>query len=180
LYNAFSSGNSKNQALLSNKHFWENMMPYSFANFVARGTGVDLPPKPNFDPPKLTPLRKPIADSTIGLFTTSGMQSPSDPRLLETEDTSFRLVHRDTPLSKLLIAHKTVVRKWAVEDRNVAFPLDRMKELEADGTIGRLAHTAVSMVGSVAQFTALVQNTVPAIKQIYDAQGVDLVFLFPF
>jgi D-proline reductase (dithiol) PrdB len=105
---------------------------------------------------------------------------PDDPPLGETEDISFRLVHRDTAVSKLVIAHQTKVRKWAVEDPNVAFPLDRMKELEADGTIKRLAHTAVSMVGSIQRFTDLVEQTVPAIKQIYDSQGVDLVFLFPF
>ncbi len=105
---------------------------------------------------------------------------PSDPLLGETEDISFRLVHRDAPVSKLVIAHQTKVRKWAVEDPNVAFPLDRMKELEAEGVIKRLAHTAVSMVGSIQRFTALVEQTVPAIKQIYDSQGVDLVFLFPF
>jgi len=38
---------------------------------------------------------------------------PEDPLLGETEDISFRLVHRDTPgLKKLIIAHQTKVRKW--------------------------------------------------------------------
>jgi hypothetical protein len=36
------------------------------------------------------------------------------------------------------------------------------------------------MVGSIERYTELVEQTVPAIKQVYDAQGVDLVFLFPF
>ncbi len=83
-------------------------------------------------------------------------------------------------MSRLVVAHKTKVRKWAVEDLNVAFPLERMKELEAEGAFKRLAHTAVSMVGSIQRYTELVEQTVPAIKQIYDSQGVDLVFLFPF
>ena len=43
-----------------------------------------------------------------------------------------------------------------------------------------MAHTAVSMEGSVAQFTTVMEKTVPAMKQIYDSQGVDLVLLFPF
>jgi hypothetical protein len=78
-----------------------------------------------------------------------------------------------------VIAHQTKVRKWAVEDPNVAFPLDRMKELEAEGTIKRLAHTAISMVGSIERFTDRVEQTVPVVKQIDDSQGADLVFLFP-
>ena len=155
-------------------------MPYSYSRLFAELTGRNFENRPVFDPPMLTPLRKPIAESTIGLFASCGAQMPDDPPLGETEDISFRLVHRDTAVSKLAIAHQTKVRKCAVEDPNVAFPLDRMKELEADGTIKRLAHTAVSMVGSIQRFTELVEQTVPAIKQIYDAQGVDLVFLFPF
>jgi D-proline reductase (dithiol) PrdB len=53
-------------------------------------------------------------------------------------------------------------------------------ELEAEGTIGRLAPGAVSMVGSITKFTELIQKTAPAIKEVFDAQEVDLVFLFPF
>jgi D-proline reductase (dithiol) PrdB len=155
-------------------------MPYSYARLFTELTGRNFPNRPVFDPPQLTPLRKPISQSTIGLFVSCGAQLPEDPPLGETEDISFRLVPRDTPVSKLVISHQTKVRKWAVEDPNVAFPLDRMKELEAAGTIGRLAHTSVSMVGSVQRFTDLVEQTVPAMKQIYDSQGVDLVFLFPF
>ena len=76
-----------------------------------------------------------------------------------------------------MISHKTLVRKWAVEDLNVAYPIDRLKELEAEGTFKRLAHTNVSMVGSLERYTELVEQTVPAIKAIFDAQGVDLVLL---
>ena len=90
------------------------------------------------------------------------------------------MLHRDTPLSSLTLSHKTAVRKWAEEDLNVAYPLDRLKELEAEGAIGGVAHTAVSMVGSIRRSTELLEVTVPAIQQIYDSQGVDLVLLFPF
>jgi D-proline reductase (dithiol) PrdB len=155
-------------------------MPYSYSRLFEEVTGRKFENRPVFDPPRLTPLRKPIADSTIGLFATCGAQLPDDPQLGETEDISFRLIHRDTPMSRLVVAHKTKVRKWAVEDLNVAFPLERMKELEAEGAYKRLAHTAVSIVGSIQRYTELVEQTVPAIKQVYDSQGVDLVFLFPF
>jgi len=155
-------------------------MPYSYARLFAELNGRAFENRPVFDPPRLAPLRKPIAQSTIGLFGSCGAQLRQDPPLGETEDISFRLVPRDTPVSSLVVSHQTRVRKWAVEDPNVAFPLDRLKELEADGTIGRLAHTAVSMVGSIQRFTEFVEHTVPAIEQIYESQGVDLVFLFPF
>jgi D-proline reductase (dithiol) PrdB len=155
-------------------------MSYSYSRLFEEVTGRKFENRPVFDPPRLTPLRKPIAETTIGLFASCGAQLPEDPILGETEDISFRLIPRDTPMSRLMVAHKTKVRKWAVEDLNVAFPLERMRELESEGRYRRLAHTAVSMVGSIQRYTELVEQTVPAIKQIYDSQGVDLVFLFPF
>lgn len=153
-------------------------MPYSFVRLLNE-LGRDIP-RPQFDPPSLTPLRKPIAESTVGLFLSCGVQLVTDPPLGETEDIGFRLVHRDAPRADLVMSHKTIVRKWADDDLNVGYPIEPMRDLEADRTIGRLAHTAVSIVGSIERYTELIDETVPAVKQIYDAQGVDLVLLFPF
>ena len=87
---------------------------------------------------------------------------------------------REVSPTELVVAHQTPVRHWALEDLNVAYPRDRLVELEQEKAIGRLAPRAVSMVGSISQYTELLQRTVPAIKEEFDSQGVDLVFLFPF
>jgi D-proline reductase (dithiol) PrdB len=156
-------------------------MPFSYVQFM-----TDLmapkpyPRQPIFEPPRLTPLRKPISESTIGIFTSAGIQLRSDTFLAETNDLSYRLIDRGIPYSELTVAHQTPVRVWALEDLNVAFPRERLAELEAEGTIGRLAPRAVSMVGSITKFTELLQKTVPSIKEVFDTQGVDLIFLFPF
>jgi D-proline reductase (dithiol) PrdB len=153
-------------------------MPYSFSRLLAE-SGRTIP-MPEFDPPRLTPLRRPVSESTVGLFVSCGAQLPDDPALLETEDVSFRLLHRDVPLERLVVSHKTLVRTWALEDLNVAYPIERLKELEAEGVYRRLAHTNVSMVGSIERYTELMEQTVPAIKAVFDSQGVDLVLLLPF
>lgn len=153
-------------------------MPFSFVRLLNE-LGRDIP-RPVFEPPALAPLRKPLAESTVGLFLSCGVQCVDDPLLAETEDITFRLVNRDVPRDKLVMAHKTVVRKWADEDINVGYPIDAMRALEADGTIGRLAHTAVSIVGSIERYTEFIEQTLPAVKAVYDAQGVDLVLMVPF
>lgn len=156
-------------------------MPFNYVEFMTElMTPQPYPPPPNFDPPRLTPLRKPISESTIGIFTSAGVQPANDAPLAETNDLSFRLIPQDLPPSELVIAHKTPVRVWAQQDINVAFPRDRLFELEAEGTIGRLAPRSVSMVGSITKFTELIEKTVPAIQQEFECQEVDLVFLFPF
>jgi D-proline reductase (dithiol) PrdB len=156
-------------------------MPFSYIQFM-----TDLmapkpyPRQPDFEPPRLTPLYKPISQSTIGIFTSAGIQLHSDRPLAETNDLSYRLIDRVVPYSDLTVAHQTPVRAWALEDLNVAFPRERLVELEAEGVIGRLAPQAVSMVGSITAFTELLQKTVPAIQREFEEQSVDLVFLFPF
>lgn len=156
-------------------------MPFSYVQFMTELMAPKLYPRqPVFEPPSLTPLRKPIRQSTIGIFTSAGIQLRSDTPLAETNDLSYRLIDRSVPYSELTVAHQTPVRVWALEDLNVAFPRERLIELEAEGTIGRLASRAVSMVGSITTFTGLLQKTVPAIQRELEDQGVDLLFLFPF
>ena len=155
-------------------------MPFSYVQFMTELMAPQpYPRQPNFVPPRLTPLRKPISQSTIGIFTSAGIQLRDDAPLSETNDLSYRLIDRRTPYSELTIAHQTPVRRWALEDMNVAFPRDRLVELEAEGVIGGLAPRTVSMVGSISKYTELLKSTVPAIKEEFDRQGVDLVFLFP-
>jgi D-proline reductase (dithiol) PrdB len=156
-------------------------LPFSYVQFMTELMAPQpYPRQPNFAPPRITALRKPISQSTIGIFTSAGIQLRADTPLSETNDLSYRLIDRRTPYSELTIAHQTPVRRWALEDMNVAFPRDRLIELEAEGVIGGLAPRAVSMVGSISKFTELLKTTVPAIKDEFDRQGVDLVFLFPF
>ncbi len=115
-------------------------MPFSYVEFMTRLMAPQpYPTPPNFRPPRLAPLRKPISESTVGIFTSAGVQMVDDKPLAETNDLSCRLIARDAPASEMVIAHRTPVRVWAVQDINVAFPRDRLIELEAEGTIGRLA-----------------------------------------
>lgn len=156
-------------------------MPFSYIEFMsALMAPKPYPRQPEFEPPALTPLRKPIAQSTIGIFTSAGIQLRGDTPMAETNDLSYRLIDSSIPYTELTVSHRTPVRVWALEDLNVAFPRQRLEELQTEGVIGRLAPRAVSMVGSITKFSQLLQSTVPAIKNDLDAQDVDLLFMFPF
>ena len=155
-------------------------MPFEFMPYLAELTGRPMQPYPVFDPPRLTPLRRPIAECTLGVFTSAGVRHRDQPPLAVTADLSYRLVERDWPLAELVVDHEAPVRGWAEQDLNVAYPRDRLLELEGEGVIGRLAPRAVSMVGSITQYTPLVEEAVPRIQAEFAAQGVDLVLLLPF
>jgi D-proline reductase (dithiol) PrdB len=155
--------------------------PYSYYD-LARNQGFDgvTLPDVDFPAPRLTPLRKPIAESTIGLYASCGLYRLGDPPPARTNDFNYRLIDRDIPVTELGMGHLSGVRVWGEQDLNVVYPRDRMIELEAEGVFKRLAPQAVSLVGSISKYTELVETVVPKILAEYERQGVDLVMLMPF
>jgi D-proline reductase (dithiol) PrdB len=156
-------------------------MPFKYVEFMTQL----MAPKPYpaqavFDPPKLTPLRKPIEECILGVFTSCGAQLKNDQLMVETNDLSYRLLDRDTPLAELKLSHMTPARKWALEDLNVAYPRDRLVELEAEGVFKKLAPQAVSMVGSITLYTELLTEVTPRIMAEFEKQKVDLALILPF
>jgi D-proline reductase (dithiol) PrdB len=156
-------------------------MPFKYVEFMTQL----MAPKPYpaqavFDPPKLTPLRKPIEECILGVFTSCGAQLKNDQLMVETNDLSYRLLDRDTPLAELKLSHMTPARKWALEDLNVAYPRDRLVELEVEGVFKKLAPQAVSMVGSITLYTELLTEVTPRIMAEFEKQKVDLALILPF
>src|ERR1700730_6778312 len=85
-------------------------------------------PRPD-NPVITTPLRKPLAECTVALVTTAGLELPSQPPFdttIKMGDSSFREISSDVALG-LLEMHQ---RSWAfdhrgvLQDRNLALPLD--------------------------------------------------------
>jgi D-proline reductase (dithiol) PrdB len=153
---------------------------YDFERVRAEILHVPPTPLPHFDPPPLSPFQIPLEQVTVGVVTTCGAYFPDQQRLGETEDTSYRLLPRARPSQDLLIAHRTPVRVFAEADPNVAYPIDRLLELEKAGTIGGVADAAVSMVGSITRYEELALEVAPSIIKDFTSMHVDLVIVLPF
>ncbi|MFD2416485.1 hypothetical protein [Amycolatopsis pigmentata] len=156
--------------------------PFSFSGMLAElfGESPSDEEAEDFAPPALTPLRRPVEESTLGLFVSCGVYHRSQEPLGTVNDLSYRLIDRDMPYDELILGHGALVRKFAVGDLNVAYPRERLVELEREGVFRALAPQAVSMVGAIGSYTDLMRRTVPAIAAEFERQGVDLVLLLPF
>lgn len=152
--------------------------------FRDAGAGPDAPGRsaalPSFDAPHMVPVHKPVAELTIGLLVSLGAHAPGQEPLQRTNDLSYRLIPRTVPSAQIVFDHATPARFWADEDLNVAFPRDRLAELEAEGTIGALAPEAISILGSITKWDQLATETAPAIRDEFHRQKVDLVLVVPF
>jgi D-proline reductase (dithiol) PrdB len=135
------------------------------------------------EPLVATRLRRPLADARVALVTSAGLHRPDDEPFAREKggDWSFRIIPRGTALESLACTHPS--RSWdrfAVEsDANVAFPLDRIEEMAADGTIGTVASRHISFQGSITAPGRLVGRTAPAVAGMLVDDHVDAVVLTP-
>ena len=91
----------------------------------------------------------PLAARRIAIVSSAGLfRRGAEP--FRGRDADYRVISGDIGWADLLTSHISVNfdRTGLQEDWNVAFPLDRLKELAADGVIGSVAGTHYSFMGA--------------------------------
>jgi len=129
-------------------------------------------------------LEKPLDKSKFALVTTAGLMLSKDKRFSNTiklGDTSFREIPNDVEVRALFEDRYGSIydHDGIREDRNVAFPLDRFRELENEGEIGGLNSRHISFKGSIVAPRKLIKKTAPEAAKLLVDDGVDAVFLTP-
>jgi D-proline reductase (dithiol) PrdB len=156
------------------------MTPFSYVEMMEGFGLAEYAALPDFAPSERLAIAKPLSEATVGLFVSCGAILPHQRPFASTNDLTFRLIPRDVPVAEVGFAHPTPVRGFAEQDLNVAYPRDRMIELEAAGVIGALADQAVSMLGSITTYTELLEESAPMVAHTFKDLGVDLVLAVPF
>lgn len=129
-------------------------------------------------------LTKPLAESTIAVVTTAGLylptQAPYDKSILG-GDWSYREIPVGADLDSLIVGHRSDSFDHAgvEQDKNLALPLDRLREMQQDGEIGALADTHYSFMGSVPAPEHLIKESAPAVARLLPDHEVDAVLLTP-
>ena len=136
------------------------------------------------DPVPWTPLRRPLADSKLALVSSAGFTIPDQEPFDQSRrggDPSFREIPRDADASVLVDCHRseTFDHGGMQRDANLAFPLDRARELAASGRIGSLARHHLSFMGGITAPGRLVNQTAPEAVGRLVADGVDVALLVP-
>ena len=129
-------------------------------------------------------LGKPLRACRIALVTTAGLVPPSLPAFDLRRlggDPTFRAIPGDADVGSLAIHHRSdAFDRPAVErDRNVAFPLERLRELANSGEIGEVAPQHLSFMGSVTAPGRLRKQHAPAAADLLVEDGVDVALLAP-
>ena len=127
-----------------------------------------------------TPLRLPLNECRVALITTAGFflhgQNP-----FEKGDCSYREIPNSIQTQELKSGHKSAAydERGIEIDANLAFPLDRFRELETESKIESLNHRHFSFMGSITKPHRLITQTAPEVGQMLKVDDVDVAFLTP-
>jgi D-proline reductase (dithiol) PrdB len=132
----------------------------------------------NHDAP-WTPLTKPLSRSRVVLASSCGVYVKGQTPYHTRDDTSIRLIPKNTPTQDLRIVHFGYRTDDAQKDPNCVFPLERLRELERDGIIGELAGSAYGFMGGIYSARRVREELAPRFVDLVHQQRADLLFMVP-
>lgn len=135
-----------------------------------------IPPGIDFPPVELV-AAPPLAEACVAIVTTAALSHPHEP--WEDQSHDYRLFERDA--EGLLMSHNStnMDRSGFALDRNVVYPIDRLREMEAEGAIGKLAPRHASFIGSTFELSTFLLDSGPRLGATLRGDGVDVALLTP-
>jgi D-proline reductase (dithiol) PrdB len=129
----------------------------------------------------ISPLQKPLRDCRVSILTTSGASRKQDPGFDPDARNDLRLdaIPADTPSDGFDINDNYYDHRSVVEDINCQFPIERLRELAADGTIGQSAPRHWSgFMGRIYKRSAIIAKAEEFAEALRQDQ-VDLLIVVP-
>jgi len=130
-----------------------------------------------------TPLKKKISECRVGLVTTAGLvpENDNDFEDILGGDPSFRLIDSNVDVRTLKEVHRSQSfdHSGVEADRNLAFPLDRLRKLQKDKVIKDMSAQHISFMGSITTPSRLIKTYAPEAANSFVKQGVDIALLIP-
>lgn len=129
-------------------------------------------------------LTKDLSQVKLAVVTTAAYhlpgQQPFDTRAGH-NDSSYRIIPGDVDVQSLMISHKSDAFDWPAlnEDKGIALPLPRLRELVSAGGLGALNSRHFSFMGSLSDPSGVRQQTGPEVAALLKADAVDAVLLTP-
>jgi D-proline reductase (dithiol) PrdB len=136
------------------------------------------------EPVPWTPLARPLASCRVAVVSSAGLVLP-DQRPFDAAvrggDPSFRQIPADADLATLVESHRSrsFDHSGIGKDRNLALPLDRLRELAASGRIGEVNGRHLSFMGSLTAVGRFLRETAPEAAAWLVEDRVDAALLVP-
>ena len=127
-----------------------------------------------------TPWTKKLSESKVAMVSTAGLHLRGDQPFVGGDQT-YRVIPSNAKTNDIIMSHTSI--GWDhtgfYRDLNLAFPMDRLKELEQQSVIGSLAKDYYSFMGAQQEPVKILEETGPDVARRMKAEGVDAVFMVP-
>ena len=133
----------------------------------------------NPNQPPWRPLKKPLAESRVGLIASGGIYVTGQVAFHFKDDASFRAIPTDVKTSNLRTAHFAYDQTDARRDPNVVFPIDTLRHLVKEGFIGSLTEHAFTFMGGIYSSRRVSEELAPQLVQQLQVEKADLALLVP-
>jgi D-proline reductase (dithiol) PrdB len=122
----------------------------------------------------------PLSKRRVAIVTTAGLHTRTDRPFSGSAGMDYRVIPGDVTAGDLVMSHLSVNydRSGFQADWNVAFPLDRLKELVGDGIIGSVAAFHYSFMGAISPVTRY-EPKARELAGLLKQDQVDAVLLSP-
>lgn len=131
------------------------------------------------DRPPMTPIRKPVSESRLALIGSGGIYAHGQVAFHFKDDTSFRVIDTTASTRNLRATHFAYDLTDARRDVNVVFPIDTLKAIVDEGTLGELSPNAYAFMGGIYSARRVEERLAPEIADRVVADEVDLALLVP-
>jgi D-proline reductase (dithiol) PrdB len=121
----------------------------------------------------------PLAERRVAIVTSAGLHPVGD-KAFSMVDLSYRVIPGDVSVDDLTMTHTSVHfdRTGFREDVNLVFPIDRLRELEAEGAVGSIADYHYSLMGA-GWLPHQIEPTMRELARLLREDAVDAVCLVP-
>ncbi len=128
-----------------------------------------------------TPNYKKLSEMTIAIVSTAGVHAKDQEPFNTEGDDTWRTLPGDVQTADLMITHgapeEHYDRSQANKDMNVIFPIDRLRELAAEGFIGGVSEKHWTLMGYSLRLKKYYEETAPAVAKEIMRSPVDAVIL---
>ena len=128
-----------------------------------------------------TPFDGELAKSTVALVTAGGVHLKDQDAFNiadELGDLTYRIIPEDVDAADLMVTHHHYDHSDADKDINVVFPIDVLRDLQAEGFVRGIAKKHVGYMGYTMQLKAMYEGTAREIaNEIDKGSRADVVVL---
>ena len=133
----------------------------------------------NEDPPPWATLGKPLSEARLGLIASGGIYRHGQVAFTHRDDVTHREIPTDVDTDELRVTHFAFDPAAARRDPNVVFPIDTLRSLVAEGTVGEMAPLALTFMGGIYSQRRLASELIPVLVDRALEMEVDAVLLVP-